>query len=506
MLMIDREPLRWSGSWEHGLGWIEGALWRGSASDWRQAASRGACGLVIRGRRRILHSAINGLTSLYWIEDGGAVYFASRIDPIAQTSPRPLSVDWDAWAAIIALRYPLGERTPFAEISRLAPFSTLERRFGRPRRKSPPWPWAEVEPAIGLAAGADAAIEAFCESLSPLGGGILCPLSGGRDSRILFCILAAAGQAATAVTVNDDEGGFYEEDRAAPVATALGVPHERIRAPLEAYPSDWEERARRVEYQFVDHAWLTPLARRIQDIESPVPDGLALDVLLQSGNHFYSPETLEYRSRRGASLAMFDSMRQYGQAQLALTDSFHEAIVARAREQFLNAAAPFEGHPSQAILSFYATRTVRGVSTYPSGLLGSRARVIVPGVEDPVARTLLAVSSIDKVGDAMYEAIFERLPAAARLPSTATVARGGLQLPRRWCSDPAVKAHRGSLADGPLSADISPRLQAWLDMPNRGELSADLRLGMEALSLFHAWWRRYRGCLGEVDPSALRGS
>ncbi len=506
MLMIDREPLRWSGRRERGLGWIEGMVWRDGASEWRQAASRGACGLVIRGRRRILHSAINGLSALYWIEDEGAIYFASRIDPIAQTFPRPLSVDWDAWAAIIALRYPLGERTPFAEISRLAPFSTLEyRRFGRSRRESPTWPWAELEPAVGLSPGADTAVEALRESLSPLDGEILCPLSGGRDSRILFCLLAEAGQAGTAVTVNDDEGGLFEEEQAAPVAAALRVPHERIRARLEAYPCDWEERARRVEYQFVDHAWLVPLARRIEDIKSAVPDGFAIDALLQSGNHFYPPETLEHRRRRGASLAMFDSLRKYGQAQMALTESFHEGIVSRAREQFLTSAAPFEGHPSQAILSLYATRTVRGISTYPGGLLGSRARVIAPAASDPVAQALLAVSSADKVDAAMYRAIFDRLPAAARLPSTSDTARRSPRLPRRWCSEPAIELHRRSLAEGPLSDHISTQLQAWLAMPERGELPADLRMGMEAVSLFHAWWRRYRGCLGEVDASALRG-
>ena len=60
------------------------------------------------------------------------------------------------------------------------------------------------------------------------------------------------------------------------------------------------------------------------------------------------------------------------------------------------------------------------------------------------------------------------------------------------------------IADGPLAAHVSPQLQSWLDAPKRGELSADLRIGMETLSLFHAWWGRYRGRLREVDAEELR--
>ena len=502
ILMIDREPLAWNGSREYGLGWIEGEVWRGGVSEWRQAARRGACGLAIHGRRRFIHSTINGIASIYWIDGDRATYFASRIDALAQASPTALSVDWEAWAAIFALRYPLGERTPFAEISRLAPFSTLHRRFGRSRRQSPTWPWAELEPTEEVNSAATAVVEAFGENLALLGNNVVCPLSGGRDSRILFCILAAARQAAVAVTVSDDEGSFYEENLAAAVAVGLGVPHERISATEDAYPSDWNERARRVEYQFVDHAWLTPLARWIEGVEAPVTDGFAIDVLLQSGNHFFSSKTIE--PRRGASSTLYESLRAYGHAEAALTESFQEPIVARAREQFVAAVRSFEGHPSQANLSVYTTRTVRGISNYPSGLLGSGARVCTPGAADPVATACLSVSSHQKLGDAMYAAIFDRLPVAALLPATANTARPGPHLPRRWRSDSAVKAHRRLISDGPLAAHVSPQLQSWLDAPKRGELSADLRIGMETLSLFHAWWSRYRGRLQEVDAEELR--
>jgi hypothetical protein len=65
--------------------------------------------------------------------------------------------------------------------------------------------------------------------------------------------------------------------------------------------------------------------------------------------------------------------------------------------------------------------------------------------------------------------------------------------------------HRELLGDGPLAPHVSPDLRRWLSSPQRGELSPDLRIGMEAISLFHSWWRRYRDVLKPVDVADLRG-
>ena len=271
-----------AGSGEHGFAWIEGDVWRGDPSNWEEASRLGACGLALGGRRRLVHSSVSGYARLYWIEDRGATYFASQVDPLVRAWPRPLSIDWDAWAATIILRHPVGGRTPFAEIRRLGPHAALGRRLGRSRIERPAWPWAEIEPRLSLDAGADAWVAALRESLGSLQGELICPLSGGRDSRMLLCAVPADREV-TAITVDDDEGGRFEEDHAAPVARALGVEHEELRGRAEAYPRDWDERARRVEYQFVDHAWLVPLAQRIAGARAPVLDGGAIDCWFQAG-------------------------------------------------------------------------------------------------------------------------------------------------------------------------------------------------------------------------------
>jgi hypothetical protein len=508
LLMLDRAPIAWRGPKEHGLAWVEGVAWRDRATDWQAAARGGACGLAFRGRRPFLHSSVSGLGALYWLEEGGTVYFASRIDALAMTAPGRLSVDWEAWAAIIALRYPLGDRTPFAEIRRLGPFSTLRRGLtGRARARSHSWPWAQLEPHRDAEDAADDAADALRQALTLRPGPAICPLSGGLDSRLLTSTLAGLGRnPLTAVTVSDDEGGRLEEDLAAPVAAKLRIPHERIEARAEDYPAEWEERAALVEYQFVDHAWLVPLARRVADCEIPVTDGYALDIFLQTRARFYTPEVVEPPSPRAGSVALFDSVRQYGLAHLALDERLRQSVVERTRSQFHEVVRPFEGHPLQPILSLYASRTVRGISTYPSGLLGSRAEVVVPGIEDAVVTALLFAASGEKPGPKLQSALQERLaPDLVGMPSTGNAPRDPPRLPRRWCSPHSVEAHRIRIEGGPLAPFVSAPLRAWLAGETGGELSPDLRLGMEAISLFHAWWGRYRDQLRDVDPADLAG-
>lgn len=507
ILLLDREPLRWRGRGQEGLGWIEGGLWRDRAGAWEEASRHGACGLVLEGKRRYLHSSVSGLGPIYWIGDGGATYFCSRIDPLVQTTPNRLSADWDAWAAILALRYPLGERTPFTEIRRLGPSSTLRRRLGRGRARAHRWPWAEVEPGLDVEQGAEATAEALRETLAPLRGEISCPLSGGLDSRLLLATVVALGQASpTALTVSDDEGARFEQDLAAPVAERLGVPWEELGARPEDYPADWEERARRVEHQFVDHAWLVPLARRIEAMPGPALDGFALDSLQQTGARFHTAAVVDPPSPRAGTRALFDSLRQYGHAQQALEPRFHAPLVKRSRAQFEAVARPFEGHPSQPVLSLYAARTVRGVATYPSGLLGAGAQILTPATDERVATALLSMPSAVKHEHSIHPLIQAHLaPQLDGLPSTGNTPRTPPTLPRRWRSPQARAMYLARIEHGPLAPHLAPQLLAWLRAPEPGELSGHLRLGMEAVSLFHSWCERYRDRLRDVNPADLLG-
>lgn len=508
VLMLDRPALTWQGRREHGVGWIEGDTWRGGATDWKQAARLGACGLVIAGRRRLVHSPVSGLASVFWIDGEGATYFASRLDPLVRSSPAPLSIDWDAWASIFAVRFALGDRTPFAEIRRLGPHASLRRRFGRGRVESPTWPWSELEPHLGIDAGTEATVAALREALASVDGEVLCPLSGGFDSRALISVLATSGRAEpVAITVNDDEGTEFEEGFASPVAAALGVRHELLRAPVDSYWTDWEARHRLVEHRFVDHPWLMPLVRRIGGARAPVPDGYALDTFLLTGARFHTAEVLDTSDPRASNRALFEGLRRYGHTHEGLNERFHGPILDNARHQCEAVVKPFAGHPSQPLLALYATRTVGGISTNPSALFGSDAPTVVPGAQDAVVSAILAVSPEEKRYRRMLTALQRQLvPGLAEMESTNDVLRPEQRtLPRRWRSEVAIEGHRRLVADGPLAEHVSPHLTAWLEGSGRGEPSPHLRAGMEVVSFFHHWWGLYRGVLRDSDARALLG-
>ncbi len=505
-LAMDREPIRWGGGSGAGLGWIDALPWGGVASGWEEASQAGACGLLLEGRHRRVHSSVNGLGAVYWMSEGGALYFASRIDPLVQAATGPLSIDWDAWSSIIAMRFPGADRTPFAEIRRLPPYAALGWRRRRPRIESPTWPWTRTEPHLAAREAGEVLAQSLRDTAAAVGRPTLVPLSGGRDSRLLACAFAEAGFAARAVSVGDDEGGTFEEDLAAPVAAALGLERDVLRPAAANYPRNWLTRARLVEYQFADHAWLVPLSRHLAQQTLPVSDGFAIDALLGRGSRFFTPATLDGSDPRRASLALFDSMRRYGQAHRALAEHLREPAVARARDLFIEVAEEFEGHHSQATLIFYRTRTVRGIACYPTGLLGQRASIVAPAASLDFALATLSATGAARADDGLYRATFEALaPAVGRLPSTTDTPRPVPHRPRLWCADPAVAAHRERLAHGPLAGLVAPELTAWLDDSPRPGLDPDLRMGLEGISLLHAWWQRYRGQLREVDVKDLVG-
>jgi asparagine synthetase B (glutamine-hydrolysing) len=251
ILLLDRPAIEWSDGRQRGVGWIEAEIWTAGApvAGWKDAARRGLNGLVLEGRKRFLHTSVNGIAPVYWLKEDGATYFASRIDPLVRSARGPLSVDWQAWAATIALRYPVGERTPFEEVRRLPSMATMHRRrFGGTQIRGETSPWEDTEPRVGIGPASERVVEAMDASLEGVEGEVICPLSGGRDSRLLFCALARDGRVARAITTSDDEGDTHEEALAEPVAAASGVPHERLMGAAADYTSDWEERARRVEY------------------------------------------------------------------------------------------------------------------------------------------------------------------------------------------------------------------------------------------------------------------
>jgi hypothetical protein len=120
VLLLDRPALTWDRPEARGFAWSEGITRPGPVACWQDAACRwAACGLVVEADRRYLHTSVAGVAPVYYLRSGSATYFASRIDALVQATASSLSVDWDAWAAIFFMSYPLDARTPFCEVRRI---------------------------------------------------------------------------------------------------------------------------------------------------------------------------------------------------------------------------------------------------------------------------------------------------------------------------------------------------------------------------------------------------
>jgi Asparagine synthase len=512
ILLLDRPAIRWRGRRAQGFAWSEGRPAKRRVDSWKDAACElAACGLVAHGQRRRVHSSVSGVAPIYHVEHAGAVYFASRIDPLVRALPLRCTIDWRAWASIFYLRFPIGERTPFREVKRLRPFSTLEWDADRQQARAPQhrWPWAEVEPSLGLDEGADALVEATRAAVAPLAQGpVFCTLSGGWDSRILLCLLAENGHdGVRAMTVSPDNGHHREEELAAQVAVSLGVPHSTVEGDAAAFWDDTRERALRVDFQLAAPPWAMPLAAALKGRPGVAIDGLGLDTLAQAGAHYYTESMIRPDGTAATAQALWT--RLLGQVMRhatwrTLSREFGDDLKSLARRQFMNEAMRFRGHPAELVLTFYATRTVRGISLTPHAVLGADVATVTPCTDHQVAVACLATRPLEKFNTRIYKALFAKLnPTVGGLPSTHDeLPAPAITRDRRALSADAVRGYEKVLTGGPLERALRAEVRAHLAQGTLGEALADptLHRGVLAISLFHLWYERYRDRLANDDP------
>ncbi len=501
MLMLDRPPIAWSHGDARGFAWADAAAARaGALTSWRDAAStRGACGLVVEPDRRYVHSSIQGVTPVYHRDEGGATYFASRIDPLARLTTGRLSADWRAWSALFVLGYPLGARTPFEEIRSLPPWSRLERSgHGGDLVESESWPWAAIEPHLGIADGTGAFLDAIGSALRLPRGPVSFPLSGGWDSRLLLLCLLREGpaQAVRTFTTSIDDGRDADERLASQVAETVGVAHEVVEPAVDDFWGDLVDQAARIDYQRVGQPWEIPLSRRLRAEPGIVPLGRGGDVFFQPGGRYISRDALEARSTRELARALWPRLRRRRAPRGVLSDEVASTLIDSARRQFVAEAKALSGSPSQALLTVYRTRAPR------SEPLGDELAITTPFSANEVATALLAISPREKFGARLYESVFAALDAGVDgSPSTNDRPRPRPHLARRWLSDGAVQGYEAMLRDSPLRAYFTPRFEEAVAAGGVRELLDDRqsRFGVRALVLFGLWHARYSSVLRDLD-------
>lgn len=510
-LYLDREPLRWSASDRQGLCWSEQLpAGGGSPSTWLEASSDwSACGLAIDGGRRLVHSSVSGISPLYYLDGDEATYFSSRIDALVAAASDPLSVDWEAWAAIFTIAYPLGDSTPFEEIRRLPPAASLEHRESGSSVVVERWPWAQVEPEVG-GRMEERIVDALRERTAAVAAErpLRCLLSGGWDSRLLVALADQAGAKPRTFTFNNDVGHAADERLAAGVTEALGIEHEIVPPETVGYWLEWHRSAELQDYQCQMRLQTVRMARRLGDEPGLVVDGLAGDIFIKG--LFVSRAMLSAPTWDDTVGRIWKRFRLRGGPPLWARHPQRELNVI-ARSAFEREASRFAGHPHGATLTIYSTRTRRSISAATVNVLGSRVPVSVPFTFDPVVRAALTADAQSKIDGALYRKVLdlvdERL---TRLPSTndADYDPGPQYYPRLALEREAVRGYADVLGRSPLRPLFSKRLEADLE---RGKLRPYLRprLSMhavDAICRFTIWHERYGAKLRPLDLGGLERS
>jgi hypothetical protein len=514
-LWLDREPLRWRSGLTRGVAWSETypPPDPGGVRSWEDAARElNACGVVVGPRRRGVHSSVSGAAPVFWIDHEGATYFASRIDPLVRAVPGRLDADWEAWSAILSLRTPLGERTPFRQVRRLRPFSLLERTGIGGATTSPPWPWAGSEPITDLATGADLVHEALHETIAPLRGtGVVVLLSGGLDSRMLLGLAHDAGADVLAINGVADDGIGWESRLARDAAAVAGADFEAIEAEDGAeHRRIWLDLLEGSDFLWFPMGFVMPMGPRLAELGLPVLDGLAIDALSARGTSAnYTPEMLDPAPDHDFAALHWERMRAKTMGNVVermLQGRHARAVLRSSRRQFKREAAPFRGLRSRAVLTFYSTRIVRGVATLPMQNMGRFARVLTPGVTNRAGAAMLRIDPAIKPNLALYRAIFDRIESpSVRMPTALDASAPDRKAPERRHSPPMVDLFSRSLSEGPLTPVLGDRLARHLREGTLGEgiRRRPIHRAAMAVTSFHRWCERYASHLATVDPAEL---
>lgn len=506
-LWLDREPIVWSAGESTGFAWAESAPGpRRTPTGRADAATLGACGLALEPQGPAVHSSISGVGPVHWLERDGAVYFCTRIEPLLAASEPPFDADLVAWASILTIGYPLGDETPFREVRRLAPFSTLALEGGRARVTEHAWPWAEIDPDPGPRQ-AERIVEALRAELGrlPADEPPIIPLSGGWDSRLLACLVAERGNRARAVTFNSDQGRDEDERLATRVAADLGMEHELFEAGAGRFGADLRWAADAHEHLCPLHLPGARLARALEPGPRPIVEGFAGDMLIKA--LYIWPEIAAAATLEESLDRTWQKFVQAKHGTTFYDEGTWAALDATGSRSLQSQGDRFRGHPIAANLALYWTRSRRMIAPSPIDLFGQAGPVALPFIADEVARAALAGPLERRGSGKLYREVLKLAhPAVAALPSSNDAERPHSEpRPQLRNSPEALAFYTEVLEAHPLRERFGEPLRRGLD---RGKLRRFARGGgrvrmLQSLVTFGLWHERHRHRLRPMDFEAL---
>ncbi|GAA1261608.1 hypothetical protein GCM10009677_11500 [Sphaerisporangium rubeum] len=476
-----------------------------AAGPWHEVGERWETpGLIDQGDAVVLHTGAFGLIDLYYLAEGDAVYFAGAIEPLLALAPRPYEVDWDAWAAILKLTYPLLDATPYRAVRRLPGSAALvwsrtERRVTTDKRAPR---WVRDEPFDRGITGADM-VSLLHEALKPFDDRpLLVPVSGGYDSRLLASVAVARRMDVESWTTSPDDGLDNDLDFARYITRELGLRHRIVPQDAAAYPDEARWAARRLEYLTSHHAWYSPFAREVHQAGRAVVDGLAGGPLMK--NFLITADAVGAGTTQGRKVALLSALA-LGEPHLPpLSDAAAAFVDDRVTEAFTQATSMLRGHRAELPLSVLHTRTARGIARSPVNLVGPEATPVFPFLHPEFFDAALSVPVERKEGGRFYREILRAAdPRVAALPSTngalphrRVPLRSGGPVAREWNHRMLVAAARvpGLLSD-PMREVVTEGPDALAAFGSWND-----RFWLRGLVVFGSWLTDYADVLGDLTP------
>ncbi|MET9064676.1 asparagine synthetase B family protein [Streptosporangium sandarakinum] len=466
-------------------------------------------GLIGDDERIVLHAGGLGLVDVYYLALDGVVYFSSLLEPLLSLTRGPQEVDWEAWAAIIQVTFPLRDDTPYTGVKRLTGSGALvlDRATGRIATERMLPRWLREEPfEAGRSAGE--ILEILHEVYKDFEDRpLLVPVSGGYDSRLLCSVAVARGADVESWTTSPDDGTDTDIAFARAITRELGVRHRVIPQDAAAYPADALDVARRLEFLTPHHAWYAPFAREVHRAGRTLVDGLAGGPLLK--NFMVSGAAITASSQAERKAALLGSLSLGAPSVPFLSEAAAEWIGSAVRTAFAQSTSMLNGHRAELPLSVLHTRTARGIARSAVNLVGPEVSFAAPFMHPAFFDAALSVGVARKDGGRFYrELLHAANPRVAALPSTNVVKQPLQRVPLRSAAAPAREyGHRmlarvASTVPTLLSEQLQDVVAAGPDALARFNGWND-RFWVRGLVLFGAWLTdREEGLTGLTPPWA----
>ncbi len=362
------------------------------------------------------------------------------------------ALDFDALSVFLRIGFFVGDDTPFSKI----------RALPCPDRP------AAGEGAAGSGVTRQQAVDGFVAAFHAAIARRLpatpyqLPLSGGRDSRHILLALVEAGRPPEAcVTVEHfPPRGNDDIAVAAALCRRLGIRHIVLPQPADRVPVE-REKNEATHFCTDEHAQFVVLARHLRQSTTETYDGIAGDVLSQSG--YLTPAAHALFAGGDAMacarhvLATSGSVSEQALARLVSAPVLRQVPRERAVVRLAREIAPHLDAPNPVASFYFWNRTRREIALAPFGLLRGLT-VHTPYLDRDLVGLLSGLPAALVMDRALHtEAIARAYPWMADIPyATAGVRRPGRWRQRRLAASLArlVVTSRGLLNRGSLTAGI----------------------------------------------------